>query len=77
MTMNSQPIPPLAFTNYCRDFYEIGRKGVIYPIADGDQIKRAVNVYMGAVADPHHPWNWGDGDSVDRERVRSIIEDDQ
>ena len=52
------------FFNYCHDFYSI--HGGIYPIATYSHISRAVNA-IAKLPNFH-------GDSVDREKVRVLIE---
>ena len=54
------------FFEYCKSFYSI-KKG-IYPIATDREIERAIKLRM---KDKSLPF---EGDSVDRERVREIIE---
>ena len=54
----------LDFFHYCCDFYYVGFG--IYPIADFDKIAKAVKIMV------KHPQYCGD--SVDRERVRALIE---
>jgi len=54
------------FLEYCKSFYSL-KKG-IYPIATDREIERAIKLRM---KDKSLPF---EGDSVDRERVREIIE---
>ena len=52
------------FFKYCKDFYSIN--GGIYPIAKDEMINRAVILRMQS---KHY-----EGDSIDREKTRLIIE---
>lgn len=54
------------FIEYCKSFYSI-KKG-LYPIASDREIERAIKERM---LDKSLPF---EGDSVDRERVREILE---
>jgi hypothetical protein len=54
----------LDFFHYCCDFYY--KETGLYPIADYDEIAKAVKIMV------KHPKYCGD--SVDRERVRALIE---
>ena len=61
------------FINYCLDFYGVGG---IYPEnkRTKEQIAYATTLYLDAIA--HYDsdtYTWGDGDSLDRERVRDIM----
>ena len=58
------------FTNYVNDFYG-DVDDVFYPIND---ILGAIHDYLHEITarnDEH--FTWGDGDSLDRERVRDIL----
>jgi hypothetical protein len=57
------------FFEYCKSFYSL-EKG-IYPIATDREIEQAIKLRM---KDKSLPF---EGDSVDRERVREIIEQAQ
>jgi len=57
------------FLEYCKSFYSL-KKG-IYPIATDREIEQAIKLRM---KDKTLPF---EGDSVDRERVREIIEQAQ
>jgi hypothetical protein len=63
----------LEFRDYVHNFYG---KGGIYDLGCGiPDIENAIYLYFGKlqVID----WlDWGDGDTVDRERVRYILEED-
>ena len=61
-----------AFKNYLLEFY--GYNG-LYPIAGltDDELEAAIEKYVAMCQDPKNFRNWGDGDSIDRERVRDII----
>ena len=60
------------FLGYCHSFY--GKDG-IYDLGVGiPDIQSAILYYCGqCIVDDEY--TWGDGDSVDRERVRTILED--
>ena len=70
------------FINYCLDFYGVGG---IYPEnkRTKEQIAYATTLYLDACAyyegledkDQYHGMTWGGGDSLDRERVRDIMND--
>ena len=70
------------FINYCLDFY--GPSG-IYPEnkRTKEQIAYATTLYLDACAyyegledkDQYPVMTWGNGDSLDRERVRDIMND--
>lgn len=59
------------FVEYCNAFYSKGDG--IYPIASEQEIRRAINVYLEKL-DGHEWMEWGYGDSIDRERVREILD---
>jgi len=54
------------FLDYCKSFYSL-RNG-IYPIATDKEIERAIKIRL---KDKSLPF---EGDSVDREKVREILE---
>ena len=68
------------FIDYVYSFY--GSYNAIYPLhqmVTGQKltktdIKKAVKDYELFLDNPESTWTWGDGDSIDRERVRSILE---
>ena len=68
------------FIDYVYSFY--GSNDAIYPLYSNvtgqkltkTDIKKAVKIYELFVNEPVSTWTWGDGDSIDRERVRSILE---
>ena len=70
------------FINYCLDFYGAGG---IYPEnkRTKEQIAYATTLYLDACAyyegledkDQYHVMRWGNGDSLDRERVLDIMND--
>ena len=70
----------LDFVDYCYSFY--GAEDAIYPMGvTREQIAYATLMYLDACAyyekqDNKNlvPMTWGDGDSLDRERVRDILE---
>ena len=63
----------LKFADYVSDFYDQD-KG-IYPIpgANKGMINVAISKYLRDI-DAIPIWTWGGGDSLDRERVRDILE---
>lgn len=67
MTTNNEQLEQ--FIDYCRDFYDIGRKGSIYPFATEAEIR---NACLAHVTDPK-PSIPFDGDTMDREMVRERI----
>ena len=68
------------FIDYVYSFY--GSYDAIYPLHHNltgqrltkTDIKKAVKDYELFLDHPESTWTWGDGDSIDRERVRSILE---
>ena len=59
------------FTNYVNSFYN--KDDGIYPIATSEEIDEAIQEYLDSLID--HEWmEWGYGDSLDRERVREILQ---
>ena len=61
------------FINYCLDFYGVGG---LYPEnkRTKEQVAYATTLYLDAIA--HYDsdvYTWGDGDSLDRERVRDVM----
>ena len=70
------------FINYCLDFYGVGG---IYPEnkRTKEQIAYATTLDLDACSyydsledkDQYHVMTWGGGDSLDRERVRDIMND--
>ena len=68
------------FIDYVYSFY--GSYDAIYPLHQmvTDQkltkadIEKALKVYELFLNEPESTWTWGDGDSIDRERIRSILE---
>ena len=69
------------FINYCLDFY--GQGGLYDQKRTKEQIAYATTLYLDACAyyegledkDQYHVMTWGNGDSLDRERVRDIMND--
>ncbi len=57
------------FIDYCNSFYGIG--GLYDMDVTKDEIASAVALYKAKCN--RYPEMWGDGDSVDRERVRDIL----
>ena len=68
------------FIDYVYSFY--GSSDAIYPLQHSltgqkltkAAIRKAVRYYELFLNNPESTWTWGDGDSIDRERVRSILE---
>ena len=68
------------FIDYVYSFY--GSYDAIYPLhqmVTGQKltktdIEKAIKVYELFLNEPESTWTWGDGDSIDRERIRSILE---
>ena len=69
------------FINYCLSFYGVG--GLYDQGRTKEQIAYATTLYLDACAyyegledkDQYHVMTWGNGDSLDRERVRDIMND--
>lgn len=59
--------PVAEFIDYCNDFYNIA--GGLYPIASRSEISRAVGEYLENLPEDEFC-----GDSLDRERVRCILQ---
>jgi len=62
------------FLDYCESFYSPSHPDVLYPI-DGltnQALALATHNYHELCAVADHV-NWGDGDSLDRERVRDFV----
>ena len=69
------------FVEYVDSFY--GVNDPLYPLVKDGQslskvdILRATEKYLGNCSDPKQEYcTWGDGDSLDRERVRDILLDE-
>ena len=64
------------FLDYCESFYSPSHPDVLYPI-DGltrEELALATLNYLDQCADDNLEYvTWGDGDSLDRERVRDIV----
>lgn len=61
------------FRSYVHSFY--GKDG-IYDLGCGvPEIEEAILIYCGRVISSNGEMTWGDGDSLDRERVRYILEE--
>ena len=60
------------FFDYCLSFYGVGG---IYPEnkRTKEQVSYATCMYLDLIASNHLQWTWGNGDSLDRERVRDIM----
>ena len=73
IAMSSNP-ELLKFKNYVLSFYGYA---VIYPIAGltGAEVEKAIMAYLTACSNTNTHMTWGDGDSLDRERVRDILLD--
>ena len=73
------------FVDYVYDFYGHPQEALYPLIKDGklltkDDIIKAFNVYrkrlIAALSFNSNQYTWGDGDSLDRERVRDILIND-
>ena len=69
------------FVEYVDSFY--GVNDPLYPLVkDGNPLSKvdilgATEKYLGNCSDPNQEYcTWGDGDSLDRERVRDILLDE-
>jgi hypothetical protein len=62
----------VAFRNYVLSFYAYDG---IYPIEDVTvaKVETAIQDYIKIVTSPKNFFEWGDGDSLDRERVRDLL----
>ena len=63
------------FLDYCESFYLPSHPDVLYPI-DGltrEELALATLNYLDLCAASDGTISWGDGDSLDRERVRDIL----
>jgi hypothetical protein len=63
------------FRNYVLSFYAYDG---LYPIESltVEKVEDAIVEYVKLVASPKNHFTWGDGDSLDRERVRDILTKD-
>jgi len=63
------------FLDYVESFYMPSHPDVLYPIENltREEIALATLNYLDQVAASNGTINWGDGDSLDRERVRDFI----
>ena len=74
------------FRSYCQAFYSTEHyeptrwnpEGLaLYPIANNMRIDFAIDQYINVyLNDPKELGSWGGGDSLDRERVRTILQPD-
>ena len=63
------------FLDYCESFYSPSHPDVLYPI-DGltrGELALATLTYLDLCAASDGTISWGDGDSLDRERVRDFV----
>ena len=63
------------FLDYCESFYSPSHPDVLYPI-DGltrQELALATLTYLDLCAASDGTISWGDGDSLDRERVRDFV----
>ena len=63
------------FLDYCESFYLPSHSDVLYPI-DGltrGELALATLSYLDLCASSDGTVNWGEGDSLDRERVRDFV----
>ena len=63
------------FLDYVESFYLPSHPDVLYPIDNltREEIALATLNYLDQIAASNGTINWGDGDSLDRERVRDFI----
>lgn len=63
------------FVDYVSSFYLPNHADVLYPIqgATKERIREAAGFYLQVCAYPSNDISWGDGDSLDRERVRDYL----
>ena len=63
--------------DYVLSFYGPDAPKTLYPIKGLTTAiaEKAIMDYIKLCSDPINPYEWGDGDSIDRERVRDIILD--
>lgn len=72
IALNQNPVF-VEFKNYILSFYnEVDGLYPIRGLTDAD-VDVAIVEYLKKCTDPNNFMEWGDGDSVDRERVRDII----
>ena len=62
------------FRNYVLSFYAYDG---LYPVEglNVEVVERAIVKYIEICSSPAQPESWGNGDSIDRERVRDLIID--
>ena len=63
------------FLDYCESFYSPNDPDPLYPI-DGltrEELALATLNYLDLIASCDGDMTWGEGDSLDRERVRDIL----
>ncbi len=61
----------IEFIDYVYSFY--GKGGLYDQNRKKEQIAYALFMYLDRCNDAMDDWDWGDGDSLDRERVRDIM----
>ena len=61
----------IEFIDYVYSFY--GKGGLYDQKPKKEQIAYALFMYLDRCNDAMDDWDWGDGDSLDRERVRDIM----
>ena len=59
------------FINYVYSYY--GQGGMYAQNRTKEQISYALLMYLDRWNDAMDHWDWGDGDSIDRERVRDLM----
>ena len=59
------------FINYVYSYY--GQGGMYAQNRTKEQISYALLMYLDRCNDAMDHWDWGDGDSIDRERVRDLM----
>ena len=73
IALRSNPVL-VEFRDYVHSFY--GKDGIYDLGCSIPEIEVAIMDYIKIVSDPDRFEEWGDGDSLDRERVREILEND-
>ena len=63
------------FLDYCESFYLPSHPDVLYPITGltREELALATLNYLDLCASSDGQVNWGDGDTLDRERVRDFV----
>lgn len=63
------------FQDYVCSFYDQSDINALYPVdCRREDISAAIFDYLAECIDPRNDLEWGEGDSLDRERVRAILD---